>query len=187
MEKKENQRVMLTKRLLKEALLRLLEKKELGRISVSELCREADINRATFYKHYETCRDVLLDVETDVVADLRNITGHLSLEAEGKRYLEGVCRYVQEHAGVVKLLMSNNSDLSLELLFSSLNQSIWEEHSNPRFAVPLDENGVELLTAFLGHGCYHLIRQWLCSSMNKTPEEIADLVYQLFDRNYRMR
>jgi len=52
MEHRENQRVQLTKRLLKEALMKLLEEKPLEQINVSELCRVADINRATFYKHY---------------------------------------------------------------------------------------------------------------------------------------
>ena len=56
---RENQRIMLTKRLLKESLLRLLERKELDKISITELCREAGINRATFYRHYEIPRDIL--------------------------------------------------------------------------------------------------------------------------------
>ena len=48
MEAKENQRITLTKRLLKESLVRLMEAKSLQKISVSELCKDAGINRATF-------------------------------------------------------------------------------------------------------------------------------------------
>lgn len=48
---KNNQRVVLTKRLFKEGLLRLLENKGMDEISVAELCRESGINRATFYRH----------------------------------------------------------------------------------------------------------------------------------------
>ena len=52
MEKNENQRIKLTKRLLKESLLKLLTEKNIKKISVSELCQTAGINRSTFYNHY---------------------------------------------------------------------------------------------------------------------------------------
>lgn len=55
---KDDQRVTLTKRLLQEGLLRLLETKEIDKINVTELCRESGINRATFYRHYiRRCQD----------------------------------------------------------------------------------------------------------------------------------
>ena len=37
-----------------EALIALLEKKDLEYITVKELCRQAGVNRSTFYLHYET-------------------------------------------------------------------------------------------------------------------------------------
>ncbi len=52
--KKINMRVAVTKRMLKEGLLRCLETKDLEEITISELCKEAGINRATFYKHFNT-------------------------------------------------------------------------------------------------------------------------------------
>lgn len=63
MDAKENRRVTMTKRLIQEGLLRLLEKKELAAINVTELCREADVNRATFYKYYGNPNDVLAAIK----------------------------------------------------------------------------------------------------------------------------
>ena len=56
---KDDQRIALTKRLLREGLLRLLSKTDLNKISVTQLCIESGINRATFYRHYEEPRDIL--------------------------------------------------------------------------------------------------------------------------------
>ena len=56
---KDDQRVALTKRLLQEGLFRLLERKDIDSIHVSELCAESGINRATFYRHYSEPRDIL--------------------------------------------------------------------------------------------------------------------------------
>ena len=63
MARKENQRITLTKKLLQEGLLRLLETKRLDKISVTELCREAGINRATFYNHYDSPQGLLTELE----------------------------------------------------------------------------------------------------------------------------
>ena len=51
---KEYQRVAISKRMLKEALLDLLKDKPIDAVTVSELCQMAQINRTTFYRHYET-------------------------------------------------------------------------------------------------------------------------------------
>lgn len=48
---KENQRIAITKGLLKESLLHLLKKKKIDRITITELCQESGINRSTFYRY----------------------------------------------------------------------------------------------------------------------------------------
>ena len=42
-----------------EALILLLEKKDLEYITVKEICEKAGVNRSTFYLHYETISDLL--------------------------------------------------------------------------------------------------------------------------------
>ena len=46
----ENRRVRMTKRLMKDALLELLEKKEMSGISVKAICETADVHCSTFYE-----------------------------------------------------------------------------------------------------------------------------------------
>lgn len=50
--KKEDRRVRYTKQAIRDGFLRLLAEKPIEKISVTEICREADINRGTFYAHY---------------------------------------------------------------------------------------------------------------------------------------
>ena len=64
MKKKENRRVTMTKQLLKDALVSLLEKNDIYNISIRELCEVADVNRSTFYKYYGSQFDLLADMET---------------------------------------------------------------------------------------------------------------------------
>jgi DNA-directed RNA polymerase specialized sigma24 family protein len=50
--KKEDRRIRYTKQVIKDTLLQLLEKNHFAKITVTELCRRAEINRGTFYLHY---------------------------------------------------------------------------------------------------------------------------------------
>lgn len=42
-----------------DAFLELLEQKDFEYITVTEICKKADVNRSTFYLHYETIGDLL--------------------------------------------------------------------------------------------------------------------------------
>ena len=64
---KQDLRVAVTKRMIQEALIRLLKNKPIDKIKVNELCEESGINRATFYRHYETLQDILREIEADVI------------------------------------------------------------------------------------------------------------------------
>ena len=52
MSKKQDPRTVQTKALIKQTLLAMLKKTVFDKITVSELCKIAGINRGTFYLHY---------------------------------------------------------------------------------------------------------------------------------------
>ena len=64
MEKKEDRRVTMTRRMLKEALTEMLRETDIYHVSIRELCQRADINRTTFYKYYGSQFDLLADMES---------------------------------------------------------------------------------------------------------------------------
>ena len=55
----------MTKRLMKDALLELLNQKELVNISVTAICEKADLNRSTFYQYYAEPVGLLREIEQD--------------------------------------------------------------------------------------------------------------------------
>lgn len=52
-------------RLLKETLLEQMKKGPLGSISVLSLCAQADVNRKTFYNHYNGMSDLICSMITN--------------------------------------------------------------------------------------------------------------------------
>lgn len=176
---KENQRIALTKRLLKEAILRVLKKKELKQITITELCAEADINRITFYRHYETPCDVLEDVGRDMFTALQTELKPPKSLPDFERYIEDMCTYLYEHSDTVLILLHRSSDTDAFEFVKEMYRFIVDEYSSLPELQEYDADSIRLMTTYFGGGGYFLLRQWLTEDIQKTPKEIASIVYQL--------
>ncbi len=66
-------RVRYTLKVIEDSFLELLGKKPLTKITVTELCQTAQINRATFYKHYLDIPDLLEKTEEKGLSQKGNL------------------------------------------------------------------------------------------------------------------
>ncbi|MDR2931413.1 MAG: TetR/AcrR family transcriptional regulator [Propionibacteriaceae bacterium] len=55
----ESRKTRYTRQVLREALIDALQTEPLAAITVTELCRRADLNRGTFYLHYASPAELL--------------------------------------------------------------------------------------------------------------------------------
>jgi AcrR family transcriptional regulator len=91
-------RILRSRRMLMDALAKLLTKKEFEEISVQEIADEATLNRATFYLHYPD-KSALLEAMTDVrFRDLLERRGISFTNCDGalRAIALGVCDYLTE-------------------------------------------------------------------------------------------
>ena len=65
---KTDRRARYTRMVLKESLIELLKEKRISNISIKEICERADINRSTFYSHYQDQYDLMHQVEQEVLS-----------------------------------------------------------------------------------------------------------------------
>src|SRR6202034_1145180 len=94
-------RIVRSRRMLMEALVRLLIKKEFDDISVQEIADEATLNRATFHLHYPD-KNALLQAMTGVrFRDLIERRGITFTDCNGalRAIALGVCDYLAETTG----------------------------------------------------------------------------------------
>ena len=62
MANKNDLRIIKTKKVLFDTLLKLMKQKNFEKIKVSDICDEALINRSTFYAHYEDKYELLIEL-----------------------------------------------------------------------------------------------------------------------------
>ena len=65
-----DRRTRYTKKVIREVYIELLSELPSSKITVTEVCRRADINRGTFYLHYESLPCVMKDLENEVYDEI---------------------------------------------------------------------------------------------------------------------
>ena len=68
-----DRRVKKTKKAIQNALLTLMDRKNISDITIIELTREADVNRKTFYNHYSDIYQVMDEIEDNIVDNLNGL------------------------------------------------------------------------------------------------------------------
>lgn len=75
--RKQDRRTRYTRQTIKDTFLELLNQKSFTKITVTEICKNAEINRGTFYLHYYDIHDVLSDIFNDMTQDMLTTVDHL--------------------------------------------------------------------------------------------------------------
>ena len=91
-----NKRSLATEECLNNTLMALLKDKELADISVTELCEAADVDRSTFYAHYE-------DVFALGNACAADIERQLSVAPHSTNDFCWIFEYIKEHPEVFSI------------------------------------------------------------------------------------
>lgn len=78
--KKLDRRTRYTRQVIRETLLSLMKEKSFCRVTVTELCKRAELNRGTFYLHYLDLDDVLDDILAEMLTDTTCVIDHVLCE-----------------------------------------------------------------------------------------------------------
>ncbi|KAB1438685.1 TetR/AcrR family transcriptional regulator [Candidatus Galacturonibacter soehngenii] len=181
-----NQRVMLTKRLIHEALLEMLKTYNIKKISIRELCQVARINRTTFYNHYGSQYDVLNEIAQTYIQNTSfTILNDMSKSKSIDECLTQVLQYIKDNLEFAKLVLEqDNYDLLTQIALSlpQFDQLIIEH-----LPKDLDLDKKKAIASFVQHGTVRLVKEWIFSDCLKSPEEEAQLILYIVGRTIGMK
>lgn len=132
-----------------EALISLLKVKDLEYITVKEICEKADVNRSTFYLHYETIADLVNEAVETVnqrflacfseaakgVAGKISCAGLPELVLITREYLYPYLRFVSENKDLYRAAFRNPKEMQANVKYGYIKQYIVEPILR-RFGVP---------------------------------------------------
>ena len=177
MEKKqETRRVRMTKRLMKDALLELLERKNLANISVKELCETADVHRTTFYLHYTDPADLLREIEQDFLDQIPTPPKVID-EPSQEQLLEATTAffdYIRQNGSTTRILFSESAESSFSLRLVEYLCSGY---------IPVGETtdalSARFLKLYIANGTVGMLREWVDQDFSITSRRIAEMMFFL--------
>ncbi len=176
-----DRRVKYTQHILKESLRELLKQRPIERITVKEICENADINRGTFYSHYADQYDLYNKVVEELIlsalrhlGDVMDYEPHDTLNAAIDVY-----KYVKENHVLVRSLLNGRAYLGKSDFDSTFNKVVYRVYLGEiRKSIP-NPKLLDMAYHFVANANLTLIKYWLNTGMEESPEEMASLAMKL--------
>ncbi len=179
MNTKDNQRVRLTKRLLRESIIKLLGKQTIYDITVSQLCEGAGINRSTFYKYYNNIREIYEEIEQEALEAGASCIASVNVHDKGAiiQQVEVLLSHIRDNSALYTLLLENSADgdFPYKLIEGTVGK-ITDMHELMQGNMHVY---AEYCSLFVVSGSLSIIRKWLSSGMNESPRELAELILNI--------
>lgn len=162
-----DRRVKMTIRLLKDSLIELMKEKSLHEISIKSICENADVNRTTFYRYYNSQYDLYNEILAEVSEEICKRIHPLGKESSLLETLTGVLSYTEENRELILVLLSRNGSLVIGEMFSQ----------NIASYISADTSELSMYcTQFISAGLTNIIWTWLSSENRRSVKEVAMLL-----------
>lgn len=169
----DSRRVRMTKKILKDALLELMEDKHISRISIKEICELADVNRSTFYAHYDSQFALLDEIEKGIVDATPRINLYTDAPIQGE--LRKFFEYLDENKRVCRILFKSSSPKQLEIAI--LDKIFGKTEEKPQWITGLDlHNPVHVKMLMSAFGGLAIVEKWIAGEFNCSADELADAI-----------
>jgi len=174
-------RVRRTRRLLREALISLMLEKDYASISIKEITERAEVAYITFFRHFESLDQLLMEALEEGLAEvlihietLAKRSETSALEMEGRLIFE----YIQQRADLFSILFKSQSVTRVRKKVVQNIAVIFQKscaplaRSNSQVAIAITSN--HIATSLLA-----LIEWWLDNKMIPTPAEMGKVYKSL--------
>ena len=170
-----------TKNLIRNTFAELIkEHKELSKVTVSELVKIADINRGTFYNHYDSIYDVAEELEAEIISVLLKDTKKLNSLEDIFEYLDKVKAYLEENEDLYRLLLSSKEpQLFLEKLTRLILEKIYNSiNGNTNFRIT---NSLKFDISYFTDGIISQILKYFNGTTEYNLDEICENSKRIFE------
>lgn len=178
---KQDRRVKRTKALMRDALMELMDEKPFSEITAKDITAKADLNRATFYLHYNNVFGVLDELENQVVEDFaKMLEGAKIRQDEAWEYplIGHICDYIVENLKLCRCLLLNpKSDSLTGKLTAVMKQKGIQVRQE--MGVQLESHKADYIHQFIACGAMGMVKQWLLEGMPLSKKEMVELAEKM--------
>lgn len=171
--KKTDRRVKYTKQAIRNSFLKLLSEKPIEKISVTEICREAEINRGTFYSHYTDPYDLRESLVEELVEAVR--ARMLELGETTRLTAAQMFKLLKENQELCRIFAGPYGDKESMLKIIKSNTTAYMKQESESLS-NLSEYMQNCVREMLVASIASVVKCWFDSGMQQPAEEISNLL-----------
>jgi len=173
MEKKQDRRVVRTRKAIRNSFIKLLSEKEIDKITIKEIADGADVDRKTVYNYYNGIYEILDEIENELVFRLHKAAETFVYgSTETKEVFTGIRLLIEENFELAALLMKINGNSRLTAKIVVELQSCIRQVLGKNSFVSLEK--IDLATEYIAAGMFAAYRYWFNSDRKQSLADFTD-------------
>lgn len=181
-------RVIRTRAFIKNALIELIEEKGFEAITVKDITTKANINRGTFYSHYQDKYDLMAKCEEELVKEMENkiiknipkVIADLETTTPNTMpfaILVPFFEFLNQNRGLMRALLGPKGDLSFQTTLKVfMRKALFDNNKNSIFKQEDLLVPPEYLISYIASAHIGVIQEWLNNDREESPQEIARII-----------
>ena len=150
---------------IEKIFLQLIQKKNIDEISVSTICKKANLNRSTFYSNYIDIFDLAEKVKQQMELEFAQFQLSNNAKQDENGYLN-MFRYIKENQIFFKTYFK----------LEDISRSLPTEYRIELAERYYDNKFIDYHIEFFRAGLNAIIKKWLNNGCKETPEEINEII-----------
>ena len=180
-----DKRTIRTREQIAGAFYALMKEKDPADIQVAELCREAGINRSTFYDHYKSVEELQRALLREIIEENKSFFRQYHFDMDSKATVSALCTSIRENPEKYTLFFHPAvGPLLQDQLWNYFDQSAiprWMEESE------ITEEQAYYILRFIETGGTAILQTWYsggCTTKQAVVEDLFDNLIKYGIYNY---
>lgn len=170
-----------TKNLIKKEFMNLLDKKTLNKITVTELAKKCDIERKTFYYHYENLEQLIKEI---FESELDVVIGEFNENLSWENSFILASKFILENKKAIRHIYYSDYKANVEkYVYSMAGEVITKYVKHISKATRAKEVDINLISYFYQCALSSALIQWIATDMQTDPILVTNRIGKLMDGN----
>lgn len=174
---KKNRRVQESKKKIHSSLIKLADQYGIDAVTIKDICEDADINRSTFYMHYEDLQALINEIENEFANHIIEGIQDYHYDTNSLSSYQNFFQTIKDNSDLLFFIFSPGSSGSgWEIIRSYLKErtvTAWSEHST------LSEEQTAFAFDYYMSGMFAVLKDWYSSDFAMSVDQLSDFMEQL--------
>ena len=151
---------------IEKVFLELIQTKEINEISVTDICKKANLNRTTFYSNYIDIYDLADKIREKLETEVFSLYKGIDENRYNSDNFLKLFKHIKENQIFYKTYFKLGFDKNL----------IIKEYDYSQASLYYNEDKIDYHIAFFKAGLNAIITKWLYEGCKESPEEMIEII-----------